>query len=272
MKNSTSFNSTLNKFGIGLFETIKVKNGEVKDLDLHMDRMFKSISELDLSINIRCEDIDLGNENIKSEDRSSLQYLIYMRSFLEQKILEYIKQEQIVNKALRLTIFDDGYNISVRNIPYDESSYKRGFRLNISPIKRGDSIIYRHKTTNYFESIYTKNYANKKGFDDGIFLDLNGMVLECSMSNIFFIRGNTIYTPKSDLPILNGTMKQKVLNICNDTSIDLREDVIKLEELDKFDFVFITNSLMELMKVTEIDGIFYDRKNYLFDKILDCLY
>ena len=44
--------------------------------------------------------------------------------------------------------------------------YNEGFKLTISPIKRGDSIIYRHKTTNYFENIYTKEYATKNGFDD----------------------------------------------------------------------------------------------------------
>ena len=35
MKNSASFNSDLSKFGIGLFETIKVEKDPI-DLDLHI--------------------------------------------------------------------------------------------------------------------------------------------------------------------------------------------------------------------------------------------
>ena len=42
MKSSVSFNSGLIKFGMGLFETIKVEERPL-DLNLHMDRMFKSI-------------------------------------------------------------------------------------------------------------------------------------------------------------------------------------------------------------------------------------
>ncbi|UPA29211.1 aminotransferase class IV [Terrisporobacter glycolicus] len=110
MKNSVSFNSELSKFGIGLFETIKIEDGPI-DLDLHMNRMFKSIESL--------------NMNIK-----------YHKEFLTQSILNYIDENKIKNKALRITVFDEGYNISTRPITYNEEIYKKGFKLTISPIKR----------------------------------------------------------------------------------------------------------------------------------------
>ena len=49
MKNNVSFNSTLSKFGMGLFETIKVTDYPL-DLDLHLDRMFNSARELNFNI------------------------------------------------------------------------------------------------------------------------------------------------------------------------------------------------------------------------------
>ena len=82
--------------------------------------------------------------------------------------------------------------------------------ITISPIKRGDSIIYRHKTTNYYENIYTKRYASENNFDDGIFVNQQDIILECSMSNIFFIKEDKIYTPHRNLPILNGIMKEHI--------------------------------------------------------------
>lgn len=242
MKNNISFNSTLCKFGVGLFETIKVTN-EPKYLDLHMERLFNSIKELGLNID-------------------------YNRKFLEKEILDYIKHNKIMDKALRVTVFDDGYNFSTRDITYNEESYKKGFKLNISPIMRGDSIINRHKTTNYFENIYTKNFANENGFDDGIFLDTNKTILECSMSNIFFIKDKTIYTPSCDLSILNGTMKKRIKDICGELDIKLKESKINISQIDSFDFVFISNSLMGIMKVTQIDNIIFNDENIIFSKIL----
>lgn len=245
MKNNISFNSELCKFGIGLFETIKVTNRPI-DFDIHMDRIFNSIKELNL--------------NIKLE-----------RKFIENEILNYIENNNIINKALRLTVFDEGYNISTRDILYTQDIYIKGFKLNISPIKRGNSILYKHKTTNYFENIYTKNYANEKGFDDGIFLNSEGTILECSMSNIFFIKDDIVLTPSSNLPILNGTKKKRIIETCQELNIKVEETEINVNEIHKFDFIFISNSLMGAMKVAQIEDILYDDKNIIFDKIVQAL-
>ena len=245
MKNNISFNSDLCKFGIGLFETIKITNRPI-DFDIHMDRIFNSIKELNL--------------NIKLE-----------RKFIENEILNYIENNNIINKALRLTVFDEGYNISTRDILYTQDMYKKGFKLNISPIKRGNSILYKHKTTNYFENIYTKNYANENGFDDGIFLNSEGTILECSMSNIFFIKDDIVLTPSSNLPILDGTKKKRIIEACQELNIKVEETEIDINEIHKFDFIFISNSLMGAMKVAQIEDILYDDKNIIFDKIVQAL-
>nr|UWI51484.1 aminotransferase class IV [Clostridioides difficile] len=246
MKNNLSFNSSLSKFGIGLFETIKVKDGIAIDLNTHIDRMLNSIICLDLNIN-------------------------YEKRFLIDEIVKYIKKENIINKALRITVFDEGYNISIREIPYNEETYNKGFKLTTSPIVRGDSLIYRHKTTNYFENIYTKNIANKNGYNDGIFINSEGVILECSMSNIFFIKGSKVYTPSSKLPILNGTIKKRIIKICDELHIELVENEINISEISSFDFVFVTNSLMGAMKVTEIDKTEFSKENVIFNKIIECL-
>ncbi|GAA0712551.1 aminotransferase class IV [Paraclostridium ghonii] len=242
MKNNVSFNSELSKFGIGLFETIKIENGNPIDLNLHLNRIFKSIETLNLDIK-------------------------ETKSFIEERIIEYIKCEKIDNKALRLTMFDEGYNISTRDILYKEQTYKRGFKLNVSPIRRGDSILHRHKTTNYFENIYTKKFAVKNGYDDAIFIDCYDRILECSMSNIFFIKDEKIYTPNEKLPILEGTMKRRIMEVCVELGINIEQSDIKITDIDKFDFCFLSNSLMGIMKVRQINEIEFKCVNKTFDKL-----
>ena len=209
MKNNVSFNSELAKFGIGLFETIKVTNYPL-DLDLHINRLYNSAKELNLNIN---------------------------------------KEKEFYKKT------------------YNEDTYKKGFSLCISPIKRGNSIIYRHKTTNYYESIYSKHYATDRGFDDAIFLDSFSNILECSMSNIFFIKQNTLYTPKKTSPLLNGIMKLNIETICKKLNINLVECDINISSIDEFESVFVTNSLMGIMPVTNIEKNNYNKENKLI-KIL----
>lgn len=241
MKSKVSFESGLCKFGMGVFETIRVDEKPI-ELDLHMERMYNSIKELKLNID-------------------------YDKDYLSGQILDYIKDNNIKNKALRLTVFDEGFNISTRDIVYNNDSYEKGFKLTISPIKRGDNVLYRHKTTNYFENIYTKNHASNLGFDDGIFLDMNGKILECSMSNIFFIKDNKVHTPTSELPILKGTMRRRIIDLCEELNTEIIEKKIEISEIKDFDFVFISNSLMKVMKVVKIDKVTYEKENEIFNNI-----
>lgn len=242
MKNSVSFNSELSKFGIGLFETIKIENSIAIELDLHLDRMYNSIKELNLKI---------------SEDRNDL----------KSKILNYIDENNIVYKALRVTVFDEGYNISTRDIVYNKEIYNRGLKLMLSTNKRGDSILYKHKTTNYFENIYIKRYAVENGFDDAIFLDYENRILECSISNIFFIKNNQIYTPSKYLPILNGIMKKRIIRLCEELKINIVETDIKTTDLQNFEFCFVSNSLMGIMKVENINDIKFQQNNDIFNEL-----
>ncbi|WKK94349.1 aminotransferase class IV [Clostridioides difficile] len=77
MKNNVGFDSSLSKFGIGLFETIRVKNGIAVDLDIHIERMLSSINCLDLDIN-------------------------YTKDFLINEIVTYIKKKMSLIKHLEL--------------------------------------------------------------------------------------------------------------------------------------------------------------------------
>ncbi len=66
-------------------------------------------------------------------------------------------------------------------------------------------------------------------------------------------------------------MKKRILDICGEINIPLVEKNIKIRDIAEYDFVFITNSLMNVMKVTQIEDIFYEISNDLFDKIVACI-
>ena len=88
------------------------------------------------------------------------------------------------------------------------------------------------------------------------------------MSNIFFIKENKVYTPNRNLPILNGIMKKRILEICKKLNIEVVETEIRLQDIQNYDFAFISNSLMKAIKVTKIDDVIYNSYNEIFDKII----
>lgn len=233
--------SELFKFGIGLFETIKVIDKEIF-LDEHLDRLFNSIETLNLNYRIE-------------------------KNQLRKDIKNYIKTNNIKNKALRITIFDEGYTFSTRDIIYTEENYNKGFSLNICDKKRGESFIYKYKTCNYFENVYYKNLAKDNGFDDMIFIDYNNFLLEACFSNIFFIKDKKVFTPSEELYLLNGIIRQKIIKICKENNIEIIEEKIKKEKIYEFDFAFLSNSLMDVIKIEKIDDKLYNSDNKIFNKI-----
>ncbi|OCL25368.1 hypothetical protein U472_13535 [Orenia metallireducens] len=242
MKNNISFDSELAKFGRGLFETIKVWNSQPIFLKEHIDRLYNSIQELKVPF-------DMSKEELIS------------------KILSYT--EGLKYQALRVTVCAEGYNFSLRDINYSSGDYEAGYRVKVASFKRGTSPLYRHKTANYWENIYARREAIDSGYNEALLLNTDDKVLEGSVSNIFFIKNDILYTPSKELDLLPGIIRTKVIEIANKLNIEIKLEVIGIDEIANFDFAFLTNSLIDLMKVRSIEGVEYDQHNNFFDRLVN---
>jgi len=78
-------------------------------------------------------------------------------------------------------------------------------------------------------------------------------LLKGSLSNIFFIKGNTIYTPSLDCGLLDGIIRKFVID--NFTVIEGRFTEADLMSADS---AFLTNSIMGIMKLRALNGRQYD--------------
>ncbi|WP_051412258.1 aminotransferase class IV [Halonatronum saccharophilum] len=240
MKNKISFASGLTKFGIGLFETIKVYQGNPLLLEEHLDRLYSSLSKLEIPFKFEKEQ-------------------------LEKEILDYC--QPLDNKALRVTVCDEGYNFSLRDIPYGRDDYKRGYRVALAPFKRGESPLYNHKTANYYENILVRRDALDNGYDEVLFVRYDNKVLEGTTTNIFFVKGDCLYTPKEDLGLLPGILRAKVIELAKGLGIEVRLMEIDISEISNYDFAFATNSLVDMIRIRSIEELRYDSRNKIFDKI-----
>ena len=139
--------------------------------------------------------------------------------------------------------------------PYEQMLYDEGMSLVVSNCRRSTSCpISCHKTTNLLKSILLKEEASRKSVHETIILNTDSDVAECVVSNIFMVNGESVVTPSLDKNILPGITRRTVLDICRDSGIPVSEKRFKIEALLKADEVFITNSLMEIMPVSRIEG------------------
>jgi branched-chain amino acid aminotransferase len=108
---------------------------------------------------------------------------------------------------------------------------------------------------NYMNSQLIKMEALANGYDEGIGLDVNGMVSEASGENIFLVRDGVIYTSPIGSSVLNGITRHSVITIAKELGIEIVEQNIPREMLYISDEVFFTGTAAEITPVATIDKI-----------------
>lgn len=102
---------------------------------------------------------------------------------------------------------------------------------------------------------------------EGLLVDSEGCITEGSRSNVFFIKGDRLLTPKSS-HVLIGITRQKLLAAIEEQGISFEETEIKAAEVQHYDACFITGTSIGLLPVAQIDDLKIDSSgNRLFKKL-----
>jgi branched-chain amino acid aminotransferase len=125
------------------------------------------------------------------------------------------------------------------------SSYKRPHPETIKP----EAKVCGH----YVSSIMATTEARKRGYDEGLMLDLNGFVAQGPGANFFFEKDGILNTaPVGN--IFPGITRQTVFDICSTLDIPVREKLFRAEELFEADGAFFCSTAAEIAGVESFEG------------------
>jgi len=116
------------------------------------------------------------------------------------------------------------------------------------------------KHLNRLENVLANNEwhnTSKHLYIDGLMLDADSHVVEGTMSNIFAVKDNRLFTPDLQRSGVRGIMRDEVIRIANDNDIDVSVSTLTTDELYDADEVFLTNSLIGLKSVTSFGDADY---------------
>jgi 4-amino-4-deoxychorismate lyase len=236
------------QFGFGLFETMRIKNGQAMDSEDHLTRMRGSIRILDPG----AHPIDVA-QTVKVASSAAR---LYEGSDGVLKVIAYKGEDRW--EVLFLS----------KQFPYLPSDYERGWSISRSSVKKNpESTMVYHKTLNYLENYLERQKARTRGCDDAYFLNGNGVVTECSAANIFVLHGERLETSPVSTGMLPGIMRAKILNKAPRLGIEVKESPISLEVMTASDAVYVTNALLGVMDVSVIDGVACRRNKTLAESL-----
>jgi len=239
-------------YGSSVFEGIRAYDTErgpaIFRLKEHIDRFFHSASILNMEVPYNEAEIEAAIKLVMRENR--------LRSAYIRPNLYYgYGNLGLVPKfsKIELSVGCWGWGAYL-----GEEGVAKGVHCLLLPWKR----IHKSQTDMgaklgglYVLSNRAGTYARRKGYDEGIFLNMEGRVSEGPGENIFVVKNERLKTNSESESILEGITRTTILKLAKDFGYETEVGPITLEELWNADEVFFTGTAAEVTPVTKItDG------------------
>src|SRR3954452_12206217 len=193
-------------YGDGIFEGIRIYNGRVFKLTEHLERLWDSARAICLTIPLSVAE-------------------------MEAAVVETVRQNELRDGYIRLLVTRGKGNLGLSpdRCPkasviiiaatiqlYPAEIYETGMKMITCATRRTSpaALSPAVKSLNYLNNIMAKIEANHAGADEGLMLNEQGYVAECTGDNIFVIKRGAISTPPITSGGLRGITREVVFEIC----------------------------------------------------------
>jgi len=237
------------QYGTGVFEGMKsyptAEGPAIFRLDAHLERFYKSAQLYDLGIP-------------------------YAQNTIAEASLDVVRANVLEASYLRpVAFFDAGtlsvwtaecpVSVAIAAVPTGKylANADAGVRVTVSPIRKFDNSAipaWAKACGQYINSARAVNDAQRRGFDEALLLNSQGLVAEGSGENLFVVKDGGIVTNDKDASILMGVTRASVLEIAADLGIGAAVAPISVEDVLGADELFFTGTAVEVTAIREVDG------------------
>jgi len=229
-------------FGDGVYEVFPVYNGLILGLESHLKRLQEGLDA-----------INIVNPYDKKGWISIINELIsYHQEINKQAIYLQISRgcdddRKHTHGKLKPTVY-------MQSSPF-KSPTKDDLLKGSDAITR-DDIRWSQcdtKATSLLANIMFAQEAKNHGVEE-VILIRNGIVTECSSSNLFLVKNNCIYTHPKGPYILPGITREIIIDCAKYYDIEIKEITFNKDSLMDADEVWISSSTREVVPITRIDN------------------
>jgi len=233
------------QYGDGLFETIAIKNHKLLMWHQHLDRLSHGCEVLGLpEINAQQWLEDIRALNLK--DSNAVIKLIVTRGPGGRG---YLPPESSITTRI----------VMAHPWPaYSESCYTQGIKsIFCKTTATINSTLAGLKHLNKLENVLARSEWRDDTTREGLMFDDDGHVIEGTMSNIFSVNNNTLYTPLLNKSGVKGIVREHIIRLAHELDIEFQEANINSDILLNMDEIFVTNSLIGIWPVSELNNKYF---------------
>jgi branched-chain amino acid aminotransferase len=232
-------------YGDGVFEGIRFYNDRVFRLEEHSDRLWDSARAIALDMPMsKSELIAAVLETIRQNDlHDGYVRLIVTRGVGSLGLSpDTCRRPSIIIIAATIAL-------------YPEELYHKGLTMVTCSTRRTPpaALSPRVKSLNYLSNILGKLEAQNAGAGEGLMLNEQGYVSECTGDNIFIVKKGEISTPHLSSGILAGVTRAVVFELAEKLSIRAVERELIRHDIYTADECFLTGTAAEVIPAVQLD-------------------
>jgi branched-chain amino acid aminotransferase len=233
-------------YGDGIFEGIRIYNGNIFKCKEHLDRLYDSAKSIMLNIPLTYEE-------------------------MQEALIESVRRNELQNGYIRLVVSRGPGDLGLdpRRSPkanviiiveqlaiYSADAYIDGLKIVSVSTRRNvpDALNPKIKSLNYLNNILVKIQANLAGVGEALMLNAQGYVAEGSGDNIFIIKNGVLTTPPCYIGALEGITREAIMVIARREGYTVKEEPFTLHDVYIADEVFLTGTAAEVIAVREVDA------------------
>ena len=236
------------RYGDGIFETIKIKNGKLILVDEHLERLWKGMLALKFSIG-----------------------KFFTKEKLVEEIIALAKKNKLQDARVRLTIIrgeggiydaknhSPNYIIEAINLPEGNGELNsNGLQLCFfEDAKKAIDNFSNLKSNNYLPYFMGALFAKENQCNDAIILNSQGNICDTTIANIFYIKNEIVYTPSLTQGCVAGVMRHWLIAKIQTLGFTVNETIVTKKDLLAADEVFLSNSIYNIRWVKNIEETFF---------------
>jgi branched-chain amino acid aminotransferase len=232
-------------YGDSVYEVVRTWQGKLFSLPEHLARLRQSAAYLYLSVPWSDAEIRERIEQTLAQASDTEFYVRIVVSRGADSIINLLPSAELRPSLV----------IVISSISPDPQLPETGVRLKLVKRCRNDRAALDPiaKTGNYLNNILAMLEARQAGGDDALMLNPQGDVAEATTSNIWVVKGGTVYTPNVEAGILHGITRYFLLKIMQEQHIPHAEVTLKPSDLWDAEEVLLSSSVRLLMPVSQID-------------------
>jgi len=233
-------------YGDGIFEGIRFYDGRIFRLDEHIDRLIDSARAICLAIPLSREEIIAATlETVRQNGlRDGYIRLVVTRGEGDLGLSPTLcPRATVIIIASKITL-------------YPEAMYQNGLNVVTCATRRipHGALSPMVKSLNYLNNVLAKIEAIQAGAGEGLMLNEQGYIAECTGDNIFLVKRGQLFTPPISSGALAGVTRGVVLELAASFGIPVSEPHLTRYDVFTADECFLTGTAAEIIPAVKLDS------------------